>query len=255
MANNATPNSPMHDTAVEESANNSSRLRRMLGLSLHAWENLVVVSLALAGVIALVVGVATFCVVRLQRAEISESKAEFERYKVDAGEKISAAEAVGKTAQAEMAKANAKIAEATVRTKQAELKLEELRSPRIIRSDPFLAVLGGMTPVPVKILFLRDAPDGANVAAQLSGLLSAAGWQQVTSEPIPTLPSFIPESMLPFTQAAGGRTSGITVVTGGVASSRLLEALRFSLVGGEVFKGMNSDAASEEVRIVIGPKP
>jgi hypothetical protein len=107
----------------------------MLGFSLHAWENSMVVFLIIAGFFALLAGVATWAVVRLQRIEISESKAELDKYKLEAGEKIAAADASGRVAQAEAAKANAETAKANERTAELKLALEKeiaARQPRTI---------------------------------------------------------------------------------------------------------------------------
>jgi hypothetical protein len=49
-------------------------LREMLGLSLRGWESIMVASLSLAGVISLVVGIATYCAAQLQRAELANAK-------------------------------------------------------------------------------------------------------------------------------------------------------------------------------------
>jgi hypothetical protein len=62
----------------------------MLGLSLHGWENVMVGSLAFAALFAAIVGISTYCVVQLQREEISASKDDFERYKIDASKEIAA---------------------------------------------------------------------------------------------------------------------------------------------------------------------
>lgn len=59
----------------------------MLGLSLHSWEDLMIFALAIVGAFGVVVGVATFAVVRLQRAEIADSKREFDQYKLEVAEK------------------------------------------------------------------------------------------------------------------------------------------------------------------------
>jgi hypothetical protein len=49
MAINATPKSAMQEMAITENAIPSGKVRRrMIGLSLHGWENIMLVSLALA---------------------------------------------------------------------------------------------------------------------------------------------------------------------------------------------------------------
>jgi hypothetical protein len=50
----------------------SKGVKRMFGLSLHGWENWMIGSLIFAGAAALVVGLSTWAVVRLQRIEIAQ---------------------------------------------------------------------------------------------------------------------------------------------------------------------------------------
>src|SRR3981081_139920 len=87
------------------------RDRRVLGLSLHGWENTMVVSLIVAGLFALIAGAATWAVVRLQRIEIGEAKVEFDRYKLEAGEQVARANAAGDAARSSAAEANKKAEE------------------------------------------------------------------------------------------------------------------------------------------------
>ena len=69
----------------------SKEVRRMLGLSLHGRENVMVVFLIAAGLTALFAGVSTWAVVRLQRIELVKSEQELERYKEDAAKDIESA--------------------------------------------------------------------------------------------------------------------------------------------------------------------
>lgn len=94
----------MQDSAMTANDAPSQKVRRMAGLSLHGWENVMLASLALAAVFAALVGVATYCVVQLQRAEIAEAKEESERYKLDVERKISEADARAAEAKLELAK-------------------------------------------------------------------------------------------------------------------------------------------------------
>jgi hypothetical protein len=128
MAKNAIPSNPMHETATRENAIISKRLSRMLGLSLHAWEDIMVASLALAGVIALIIGIATFSVVRLQRVEIAESNEALEKYKVEAGSAI-------ESTRAEAARANEsseRLKNETARLQSENLALQTVLLPRRI---------------------------------------------------------------------------------------------------------------------------
>jgi hypothetical protein len=110
-------------SAMAPIASFSNRVRRMLGLSLHGWENAMVVFLIVAGFFALIAGAATWAVVRLQRIELAESKEAFERYQIAAAKELASARSDADAkigmANADIAKANAAIAIANERTAEA----------------------------------------------------------------------------------------------------------------------------------------
>jgi hypothetical protein len=105
-----------------------------------------VVFLIVAGFFALVAGGATWVVVRMQRIEISESNKQLEEYKLDASKKIADADAAGKAAQADAAKAVVETARANERAAAlerdaAELRLQNLElesaiAPRLLQQLP-----------------------------------------------------------------------------------------------------------------------
>ena len=91
----------------------SKKDRLLFGFSLHGWEDAMVIFLIIAGLFALLAGIATWQVVRLQRIEIATSNA---------------------------------IA------KEAELKLEQLRrqvAPRQLKRETFMKELSGQPSAPV----------------------------------------------------------------------------------------------------------
>jgi len=249
------------------------------GLSLHGWEEVMRVSLAVVGVSGLLVGLATIFVVTLTREEVAESKRELEEYKLDAGTKISAAEAIGLTAKAEAAKANAQIAEASARQKEAELKLEQLRDrmrQRHINGDQFLKILEGRPKAPVEILFIKDDGEAFQLSLEIRDWLKRASWEVEEPRPItgadlaPRLAQNHPSAM-----AAGGQPQGVSLFlraegqadfdreadnpldanapinTPRKALSRaLLESL------GTLSGGMSGENGRPGVlRIIVGPKP
>jgi hypothetical protein len=170
---------PMAETVQAENAAFSRMVKRVFGLDLHSWEQVMLLSLGVAALAAVAVVVATAIVVRLQKVESNTSRHELELYKAEAGEKIAAAEAVGKTAQAEIAKANAQIAEANARTAAAEIQLQEMRQkvgPRRIDEKIFLARLEGAPKKTVLVSHAEDDPDSYFLANSLLGLLNAAKW-------------------------------------------------------------------------------
>lgn len=88
-------------------------------------------SLGLAALAAVAVVVTTASVVIMQRQETLQAKHELETYKVEAGEKIAAADAVGKSAQADAAKAIAETARANERTAELTQETEKLRAANL----------------------------------------------------------------------------------------------------------------------------
>ena len=130
----------------------------MLGLSLHGWENFVIGSLAGVAFFGVLVGIASWAVVKLQRIEIAATKEEFEKYKVDAvadrDAKIGVAReeakvaiekasnesnerirSVEEAAKVEIAKAKARADEANAHALETELKLAEFRKSRLVPPD------------------------------------------------------------------------------------------------------------------------
>ena len=161
----------------------SKRVRGMFGWSLHGWENSMVVSLIVAGAFALLAGVATLQVVRLQRVEIAESNA---------------------------------------RQREAELKLAQLRKlsgPRDINFETLRKELEGKPKAPVAIWYLPDVSDGYWFASRLQIALRLADWEVALPIPVPDLDGTKLDPMLltvlksqPRSMTAGGQPSGITVV-------------------------------------------
>jgi hypothetical protein len=148
-----TPRSTTNPTSINpmnESATVSKRVRRMFGLSLLGWENAMISFLIIAGFFALVAGVATWVVVRLQRVEIAESNA---------------------------------------RQAEAELKLAEVREklgrPREIDFDKFIARLAGVPKLPVVVSYADGDPDSFWLAGQIASALEKAKWQATLSFEMP----------------------------------------------------------------------
>jgi hypothetical protein len=147
--------------AMEPSASFSNRVRRMLGFSLHDWENAMVVFLIVAGAFALLAGAATWAVVRLQRAELAASRQEFEKYKLDAGKEI---------------------ADAQQRAAEANLELARMKTPRSLTAEQQREIADKLKPW-AGALFDVGAIHGDTEVAELElileSVLETAGWQQV----------------------------------------------------------------------------
>lgn len=216
----------------------SREVRGMFGWSLHGWENSMVLSLIVAGAFALIAGVATWQVVRLQRIEIAESNA---------------------------------------RQKEAELKLEQLRResfPRVA-GVPFAEALRGQPPTNVKISYVRDAPDGQSFSLSMYIGLKGEGWPVELPEPIRIDDKMLLAKPflrdMPTAAAVGGQPSGVTIVlgtgTGGIPPGdadkwqetstpvgALMRAILATVPTGVGIAGAD-DLPKDTVRIVVAPRP
>ncbi len=134
----------------------------MLGLNLHGWEHVMLLSLIFAGIAAVIVAFSTIMVVKLQRLEAIAAEEIFLQYKEDAGKEIAAAGVKAAEANSRAAEAN-KIAE----TERLErLKLEVKLAPRVIspaHSAQLISQLKTLKGLDVDIVSYEGM--GADVAA------------------------------------------------------------------------------------------
>jgi hypothetical protein len=215
----------------------------MFGLSLHGWENAMVVALIIAGFFALIAGAATWSVVRLQRIELVESAKEFEKYKLETSKEIS---------------------QANARTKESELALAELSSPRRIDFSSFKKALEGVSPANVEILYAESCSDCHWLAQWISNFLGTQGglgWPIDMRPLVP--PTSGPFVGLPPTTAVHANPWGITVVANGdssdwndaSAASSLFRALASSMGKRTHITGsLDTELSKGSVRIVVAPK-
>ncbi len=231
----------------------------MLGFSLHGWENAMVISLIIAGFFALIAGVSTLAVVKLQRVELAQAKEEFERYKIDTAKVI---------------------AEANARQKEAEVKLEQLRErmgQRHIKGEQFLKILEGKPQAPVEILFVREDGEAFTLALEIRDWLKRALWE--VEEPRPISDSDLAPRLAPnhpSAMAAGGQPQGVSVFLRADSQAdfereieqnpldpnRPLDTPRKALSNalldslGSISGGMSGENGRPGVlRVIIGPKP
>lgn len=154
------------------------KVKRVLGLDLHSWEQLMLLSLGVAGLIAVAVFVTTASVVILQRHETAEAKRELDAYKLDAGKKIAASAAVGETAKADAAEANAAAERAKAEAAKANLELARIKAPRALNSAQQTNLTAEMRPyskTPV-VFGVFQEPEALALLDQLSKVLTSAGW-------------------------------------------------------------------------------
>jgi hypothetical protein len=131
----------------------------MFLLGLDSWNTIIVIFLGLGACAAVVVGIATFAVIKLQKIEAQNAASQFARYKLETEEQI--------------AGANARAAE-------AELKLAEYRRPRgpIIQTHA-TEFVAAIEPFKDTKFDMGHAPVGReqwDFAWQLEPLMSQAGW-------------------------------------------------------------------------------
>jgi hypothetical protein len=139
----------------------SKKVRRMLGLSLHGWENAMVVFLIIAGLFALVAGVATWAVVHLQRIEIAKSEDDLERYKLNTAKEIS---------------------EANARAAEARLELEKFKLPRDLSAEQLGKLTATVSKFSGTIFDVGAAstdPEHLFLLSQIVYALKDAGWTLV----------------------------------------------------------------------------
>jgi hypothetical protein len=64
----------MHETAMMTNSDFSKRVRRMLGLGLDSWNNILLFFLAITAVAAAFVGFSTYATIQLAKQEAADSK-------------------------------------------------------------------------------------------------------------------------------------------------------------------------------------
>jgi hypothetical protein len=214
----------------------------MLGLSLHGWENAMVVFLIVAGFTAFVAGAATWAVVRLQRIAIEEAKLESDKYKLDTSKQI---------------------AEANERTASSELELMRLRMPRMPDGDRFGKELAGVAPpAAVEILYVAECSDCWMLADMIGGLFTRSNWHSSVApiQPLPNPPDWL--SKLPPTLQHRANPTGLTIlrneppsdVAAKTPSRSIVRAIMNSVNGANLMVASDPDLPADVVKIVIAPK-
>lgn len=188
---------PAAEHAEIEHTTFSQTVSRVLGLDLHAWEQLMLVSLAFAALAAIAVVVTTAAVVTVQKSEAERAKNELGAYKLEAATKIAEANSAGEAAKKHAADANNEAERANERAAELEkgnlilqgdvereriarLKLEEQLAPRSLSSDQqasLTAALAQFKGTALDILIYGGgSADALPLAGMISDALTAAGW-------------------------------------------------------------------------------
>jgi hypothetical protein len=230
-----------------------TKARRVLGLDLNSWEQLMIWALGFAALAAVAVVVSTASVVVLQREETARTKNEFESYKLEAAKDIAGAEE------------RAKIAEQ--RTAEANLRLEALRKsmlPRIFsfNDDAFRSALELILPAPVELLFDKDTSDAALLASRLYVIFLSEKWAVSLPSPMPDVgpPASTTYQGMPKYFWIGLQAWGLAVVANPSTPltqsvDGLTSALASSIPGQQVSGGTNENAPAGVIRLLIGPRP
>jgi hypothetical protein len=235
------------EAAQIENTTVSKKVRRMFGLDLDAWNVVMVSFLGVAAMAAVVVGVSTAIIIKLQKQS-----------ELEASERIASLVTQGDQLRKDTAEANA-------RTKESELALAELSSPRHIDPVPFRKALEGITPIKVEILYAESCSDCFWLASWIFNFLGpqgGLGWPIAGPRPLMAVTSG-DLAGLPPAISAHAASWGVTVVAAnepgswddGLPPKALLMALVRSmgkrpLVSGNVDNALSKDS----VRIVVAPK-
>jgi len=215
----------------------------MFGLDLDAWNVVMVSFLGVAAMAAVVVGVSTAIIIKLQK-----------RAELESNERIAKLTTDGDLARKE--------------TAQAKLELLQLRFPRSLDIDKFKAAVAKIPPTPFEVLFDANAPDAPFLAQLIWGILGTANWPTAQrSGPTPVSapdPNNLMSGRGTWVQAAGGGPWGLSVVTSeqpdfekDPIGSALVTAIGQCVAGPPsmtTFGRAYGDLPAGRYRIIVGPK-
>jgi hypothetical protein len=160
----------------------SRRVRRVLGLDLHSWEQWMLLSLGVAALAAIAVVVTSASVVILTRHENAETKKEYEAYKLTVDGKVADAKREGIEAGKTAGNALVRAAELEKEAANARLETERLKAVVAWRaiSAPQVDELvrtWSLNPGSVNVYWQDGDPEALFFAIQLSNVLQRANWK------------------------------------------------------------------------------
>lgn len=209
----------------------------MLGLSLHAWEEITVFALGITAVAAFALVVATRIVISLQRESIRESDVKV------AEARESAAKANERAAQLELT---------AEEERHARLKLEEKLAPRKITQEQQYAMQAKLRPLGAHKVFLASAPvttEGERLIRTL-GAAFPDDWPKVLSQPAPLMPLW-----------PGGILVGYAADTDEPVARAISDAIKAAGIAAYHAPSMQGMGAGglivrpKEIWVIIGEKP
>jgi hypothetical protein len=149
--------------------------RRMFGLGLDSWNNLIVWLAGFAGGFAVLAAIATYIAFGLQKQESIDASNELSRYKIETGERIAVADARASEGNARAAEANQKAEQERIE----RLKLEAKFAPRILKdaeAQQFAAAVASLTGFTIDIVSYEGlGTDVAVLSSQLAEIMRNVG--------------------------------------------------------------------------------
>jgi F0F1-type ATP synthase epsilon subunit len=160
----------------------SRGVRRVWGLELHGWEQLMLVSLGFAALAAVFVTITTGAVVRLQKIEAAQATAELDRYKAEAAAEVGKAhERIAElSTQAESLKLGT--AEANARALEAQLALEKLKQPRSLSEKQISVIVEKLmrfAGTNFDAAVIPGDPEAIIFLSHITAALEKAGWKWI----------------------------------------------------------------------------
>lgn len=172
----------MHEMAHIENATFSKKVRRMFGLSLDTWNNIMVVFLGLGALAALIVVVSTFIIIRLQKLEAVDANLALEQYKLGVAAQVAAANEAGIEAGKMAGNAVLRAAELEKEAANARLETEKIKEvvawralPPTVASE--LEKTLSAKPGSVNLRYTDGDPEALFLAIQISQILTQAHWK------------------------------------------------------------------------------
>lgn len=174
----------------------------MFGWSLDAWNVLRVVFLVLTAIGAAGGVISTIAINSIQKKNAKDAADSLARYQASAGKSI--------------AEANARAAEAELRTQELRAKV----APRILKYAQFKQALSGQPTGRVEIIYLGHDPECMMLAQGIGQVLREIGWEVVGSSPLVQNRQGRPEDRdLPDMMTVGGQPAGVTLVTNSISEA------------------------------------
>lgn len=154
----------------------------MLGLDLDTWNTLMISGLILAAVAAVVIGLSTWLVIKLQKSEAINAAVEFERYKVGVAAQVAEAKKEGIEAGKAASDALVRAAELEKDAANARLETEKIKAVVAWRMIPsanaaILEKLLSHKAGSVNLRYMDGDPEALYLAIQISQILAKAHWQ------------------------------------------------------------------------------